>query len=488
MTSNSSDTLFQPPAGGRTQETTAPQQEDSAQQAQKNAYSVSEISQAIKRTVEQGFSYVRIRGEISGFKRAASGHLYLDLKDEKSLINAVCWRGVASKLLCAPRDGLDVIVTGKVTTYPGRSNYQIVIEQMELAGIGALMQQLEELKQKLRSEGVFDAERKKPRPKMPQVIGVITSPTGAVIRDILHRIEDRFPVHVVVWPVKVQGDGAAQQIAEAIDGFNSREIENMREIIDDETGEVTEVVEKIRPDLLIVARGGGSLEDLWCFNEEIVVRAAYNSDIPIISAVGHETDTTLIDHAADLRAPTPTAAAEMAVPVRSDLLGYTTEAGLRLQRTIYRQIEEKKQLIAGLARGIPRPTDMLEYNMQRLDDISTRLNAAMQQNIKNRQQYIAILHSKIRPPSQHITQVQNNLQNLDVRMTNSIQSMLQRKNDHLNATIRTLGSLSYQNTLKRGFTLVRDDSGNAITSESALPHSGSAEIQFHDGSRKVKLD
>ena len=262
--------------------------------------SVSELSRALKRTVEDAYSYVRVRGEISGFKKAGSGHLYMTLKDTDAVIDAVCWRGSASRLMTKPEDGLEVIATGRLTTYPGRSKYQIVIEQMEMAGEGALLKLLEERRKKLADEGLFDESRKQPIPFLPEVIGVVTSPTGAVIRDILHRLSDRFPRHVLLWPVLVQGEGAAAQVAAAIEGFNR----------------IAPGGQVPRPDLLIVARGGGSLEDLWGFNEEIVVRAAAASEIPLISAVGHETDTTLIDFASDRRAPTPTAAAEMAVPVQ----------------------------------------------------------------------------------------------------------------------------------------------------------------------------
>ena len=266
-------------------------------------FSVTELSTALKRTVEGGFSHVRVRAEISGLNRAASGHLYLKLKDEKSVIDGICWRGVADKLSFRPEDGLEVICSGKITIYPARSTYQMVIERMEIAGVGALMALLEERKKKLAAEGLFDQSKKTKLPFIPKVIGVVTSPTGAVIRDILHRLNDRFPRHVIIWPVLVQGDKAAFQIVSAIEGFNK----------------IKEGSANTRPDLLIVARGGGSVEDLWPFNEEIVVRAVAASHIPIISAVGHETDTTLIDFASDLRAPTPTAAAELAVPVLVDL-------------------------------------------------------------------------------------------------------------------------------------------------------------------------
>ena len=277
-------------------------------------FSVSELSGALKRSVEEAFGGVRVRGEISGFKRAASGHLYMALKDENAVLDAVCWRGVAQKLQHRPEEGLEVIATGRLTIYPGRSKYQLVIESIEPAGEGALLKLLEERRRLLAAEGLFDESRKQPIPFLPEVIGIVTSPTGAVIRDILHRLRERFPRRVLLWPVPVQGSGAAERMAQAVHGFN-RQLP---------AGTVP------KPDVLIIARGGGSLEDLWCFNEEIVVRAVAESAIPVISAVGHETDTTLIDHAADLRAPTPTGAAEMAVPVRGELLTRLTGTGTRL--------------------------------------------------------------------------------------------------------------------------------------------------------------
>ena len=304
---------------------------------------VTELSLALKRTVEDAFSYVRLRGEISGFKRAASGHMYMALKDADSVMDGVCWRGQASKLAVNPEDGLEVVVTGRLTTYPGRSKYQIVIESMELAGEGALLKLLEERRRKLAAEGLFDDERKRALPFLPKVIGVVTSPTGAVIRDILHRLRDRFPRHVLLWPVMVQGEGAAEQVARAIEGFNGMEA----------GGKIP------RPDLLIVARGGGSLEDLWAFNEEIVVRAAAASDIPLISAVGHETDTTLIDFASDRRAPTPTAAAEMAVPVRADLISFVKDLDRRAIGGLTRKLDETGRHLEGLGRGLPKPDQLV---------------------------------------------------------------------------------------------------------------------------------
>ena len=301
-------------------------------------FSVSELSRALKRTVEDSYPYVRVRGELSGFKRAASGHLYMTLKDENAVLDAVCWRGTAGRLSIAPEDGLEVICTGKLTTYPGRSKYQIVVEQMEMAGEGALLKLLEDRRKKLAAEGLFDDARKRALPFLPDVIGVVTSPTGAVIRDILHRLSDRFPRHVLLWPVLVQGDGAADQVTAAIEGFNG----------------IAAGGPMPRPDLIIVARGGGSLEDLWAFNEENVVRAAAASDIPLISAVGHETDTTLIDFASDRRAPTPTAAAEMAVPVRAELQAAVLDNERRMVAAMHRMVDDRRLRVDGLARGVAR--------------------------------------------------------------------------------------------------------------------------------------
>src|SRR5690349_21447290 len=336
-------------------------------------FTVSEISQAVKRTLEGRFDRVRVRGEISGFKRATSGHLYFALKDEEAKLDGVCWRGTAQRLSIAPEDGLEVIATGKVSSYPGRSSYQIIIDSLELAGEGALLKLLEERRKKLAAEGLFDASRKQALPFLPEVIGVVTSPTGAVIRDILHRLRDRFPRHVLVWPVLVQGEGAKDQIATAINGFNA----------------ITPGGVIPRPDLLIVARGGGSLEDLWAFNEEVVVRAAAASTIPLISAVGHETDTTLIDHASDPRAPTPTAAAEMAVPVRAELLADVMQDGARLARAMRRMTDEARLRLEGLGRGLPRPAQIIAERIQTLDGCVERLLHARIGYFQRRRELVA---------------------------------------------------------------------------------------------------
>jgi len=329
------------------------------------AMSVSELSSALKRMVEGEFGHVRLRGEISGWKRAASGHAYLALKDADAVIDGVIWRGAASAIPFQPQDGIEVIVTGKLTIYPGRSKYQIVIERMELAGEGALMALFEKLKAKLAGEGLFDRERKKPLPYMPRTIGVVTSPTGAVIRDILHRLEDRFPSHVLVWPVKVQGEGAAAEVAAAVQGFNALPAD----------GPIR------RPDLLIVARGGGSIEDLWAFNEEVAVRAVADSAIPVISAVGHETDTSLCDFAADLRAPTPTAAAEIAVPVLADVRHTVATLAHRTERCVRRYHERAGERLAALVRVLPRRDALLGPQRQKMDDLAGRLDRALERRV-----------------------------------------------------------------------------------------------------------
>src|SRR5437879_1037116 len=344
-------------------------------------YTVSELSQALKRSVEENFSHVRVRGEISGYKRHSSGHCYFALKDAEAVLDAVCWRQTAIRLPIRPEDGMEVVCTGRLTTYPGRSKYQLVVDSIALAGIGALLRILEERRQRLAAEGLFAAERKQKLPFLPGVIGIVTSPTGAVIRDILHRLADRFPRRVLLWPVAVQGEGAAAQIAAAIAGFNRLPAGGTL----------------ARPDLLIVARGGGSLEDLMAFNEEIVVRAAAASAIPLISAVGHETDTTLIDHASDCRAPTPTAAAEMAVPVRLDLIAELGGKSSRLSGGLSRMFSERRLHLAGLARGLPDPHDLIGAAAQRLDDRAERLRLGADRRLRAAQHSLDLAAARLRP-------------------------------------------------------------------------------------------
>jgi exodeoxyribonuclease VII large subunit len=330
-----------------------------------SAFSVSELAFALKRTLEDAYGHVRLRGEVSKVTRHSSGHVYLTLKDDKAAIDGVIWKGVVRGLACQPEQGLEVIATGKITTFPASSKYQIVIDSLEPAGIGALLAQLERLKARLAGEGLFDAGRKRAIPAMPAVIGVITSPTGAVIRDILHRIRERWPCHVIVWPVVVQGDQAAAQVAAAIRGFNQME----------PGGAVA------CPDVLIVARGGGSVEDLWAFNDEALARAVAASTIPVISAVGHETDTTLIDFVSDRRAPTPTAAAEMASPVLAELKASVLDLERRLTRSGGRILEERRMRLSAASRGLPRPADLVSLASQRFDLSAGRLNAALERNV-----------------------------------------------------------------------------------------------------------
>ncbi|MEH6477149.1 MAG: exodeoxyribonuclease VII large subunit [Sneathiella sp.] len=430
-------------------------------------FTVTELSGALKRTVEDQFGHVRLRAEISGLKRAASGHVYLALKDEKAVLDGIMWRGVAQKLTFQPQDGLEVVCTGKLTTYPGRSKYQIVIESMAPAGVGALMALLEERKKKLAAEGLFSTDRKKALPYMPQVIGVVTSPTGAVIRDILHRLRDRFPTHVLLWPVLVQGEAAAGQIAAAIRGFN--------EIPKD--GSVP------RPDLLIVARGGGSLEDLWAFNEEEVVRAAAESEIPLISAVGHETDTTLIDYVSDRRAPTPTAAAEMAVPVRSELLNYVEDLDRRVRRGLTRSIAEKKDRLAGLARGLRDPQSMIADKIQHLDNLDSRLNSAVGNSVALKRQRFTSVSAQLRPDllKRGFTQNSERLQNYQSRMDRAVTVIKNRSNDRLNSTARMMESLSFKRVLARGYSIVKDSDGIVISSLKSASDGQSVSVQFQDG-------
>ena len=366
------------------------------------AMSVSELSQRLKRVVEGEFGHVRLRGEISGWKRAASGHAYLCLKDADAIIDGVMWRGAAATIPFAAQDGLEVVATGKLTTYPGRSKYQVVIERMELAGEGALMALFEKLKAKLAGEGLFDAKAKKPLPYMPRTIGVVTSPTGAVIRDILHRLADRFPSHVLVWPVKVQGEGAAAEVARAVRGFDAMPAD----------GPVR------RPDLLIVARGGGSIEDLWAFNEEVVVRAVADCTIPVISAVGHETDTSLCDFAADLRAPTPTAAAEMAVPVLADVRHTVATLAHRTDRCVRRYHERAAERLAALVRVLPRRDALLGPQRQRMDDLGARLDRALERRVTVARSQLdrsagalrpAMLDQRLRAASERLTGIARHL-------------------------------------------------------------------------------
>ena len=430
-------------------------------------FTVSEISAAVKRTLEGTFERVRVRGEVSKPNYHGSGHLYFSLKDENAVIDACAWRATVGRLKLRLEHGMEVIVTGRVSSYPGSSKYQIVIDSVELAGEGALLKMLEDRRKRLAAEGLFDAARKKPLPYLPEVIGVITSPTGAVIRDILHRLADRFPRRVILWPVKVQGDDAAAQVVTAIKGFNELPA----------GGKVP------RPDVLIVARGGGSLEDLMPFNDEAVVRAAAASAIPLISAVGHETDTTLIDFAADRRAPTPTAAAEMAVPVRSQLRDEVSDHGRRLVRALTRLSEEMTQ---------------------RLDGWIERLLNAPRAYFSSRSDRIARLAAGLPTPKQQLAQAHLKLEHGAAALTQCMRALLthrqhafERAAAHLRRDaieqriargllqIESLGDLldsySYENVLARGFALVRDAADRPVTSAAKVTPGAGLSIQFGDG-------
>lgn len=482
-------------------------------------FTVSELSQSLKRTVEDAFGHVRVRGEISGFRGAhSSGHCYFALKDESAKIEAVIWKGVHGRMRFKPQEGLEVIATGKLTTYPGSSKYQIVIEALEPAGIGALMALMEERKKKLAAEGLFDEARKQLLPWLPEVIGVVTSPTGAVIRDILHRLEDRFPRRVLVWPVKVQGDGSAEQVAAAIRGFNA----------------IAPGGKIPRPDVLIVARGGGSLEDLWSFNEEIVVRAAAESMIPLISAVGHETDITLIDFVADKRAPTPTAAAEMAVPVRSDLFVEVADLARRTRACWQRGHENRRSELRAAARALPAAGDLLAIPRQRLDSAGSSLPRCLKANthahfrrftaagakltlrvlhgqisqadhrltvcgerlglsarslLRRRRDRFAGLEVRLRASKLSNAQAQRNAiarqrertHRLHERAGRAWATLLQRLDARVENSGKLLAALSYRGVLARGFALVRDEAGHPLHAADSVGPNARLEIEFADG-------
>jgi exodeoxyribonuclease VII large subunit len=428
--------------------------------------SVSELSGALKRVVEDRFGYVRVRGEISGFKRAASGHVYLALKDDRAVIDGVMWKGTSSRLAFAAEDGIEVIATGKLTTYPGRSKYQIVIEQMELAGEGALMQLFERLRAKLLAEGLFDAQRKRPLPLLPRTIGIVTSPTGSVIRDILHRLADRCPSHVIVWPVLVQGDKAAEQIAAAVRGFSNLP----------ENGPVP------RPDLLIVARGGGSIEDLWSFNEEITVRAIAESTIPVISAVGHETDTTLADFAADVRAPTPTAAAEMAVPVRAELLAMLNDSGTRLQRSVQNRLSLAKERVEAQRRLMPAFGDLLRPQQQRLDEQGERLRLMAERAIGRWQGRLAQSSGALRPAliQRRWHMAADRLAAVRIQ-PDMLTRRLQEAQQRLAQGWRLAENLHPDRPLKFGYARVSASDGTVVTSTVAAAKARLLTLHFADG-------
>ncbi|MEM9704936.1 MAG: exodeoxyribonuclease VII large subunit [Pseudomonadota bacterium] len=499
-------------------------------------YSVSELSAAVKRSIEDGFGFVRVRGELGRVSRPQSGHVYLDLKDERAVLSGVIWKGNAARLKIAPEQGMEVVATGRLTTFPGQSRYQIVIDSLEPAGVGALMALFEERKKKLAAEGLFDAEKKKPLPYLPRVIGVVTSPSGAVIRDILHRLRDRFPSHVLLWPTVVQGRGAEAKIAEAIDGLNR---------LGGDAGPP-------RPDVIIVARGGGSLEDLWCFNEEAPARAAARSAIPVISAVGHETDTTLIDYAADRRAPTPTAAAEMATPVRSELYAEILGKERRLLSASQQGLERRRVAVQSASRGLGRAEDLLGPSAQRLDRASDRLRSGLRSRVDRasgrlaaarltpaalstrlrendrrlREAYArfrvtrqtaldarsvklsgvavrlpaalrvvtarsAVQLAKMRLPtatlSSRVGDAAERLEQTVSRLAHTPDRVFNRRQDALAHISAMLASLSYERVLQRGFVLVRGPDGGLFASASEGADGAPVTLQFADGHRDATL-
>ncbi len=479
-------------------------------------FSVSEISNAIKRLIEEEFSYVRIRGEIGRVSLPRSGHVYLDLKDEKSVIAGVIWKGVADKLMTKPEEGMEVIARGRVTTFGGQSKYQIIIDDLRPAGVGALMAMLEKRKKQFQAEGIFNQEHKKPLPFLPEIIGVITSPSGAVIKDILHRLSDRFPRKVTLWPVAVQGENCAREVSRAIDGFNSLTVQNPL----------------IAPDLIIVARGGGSIEDLWGFNEELVVRSAFKSTIPLISAIGHETDTTLLDYVADVRAPTPSAAAEMAVPVRHELLALIDANEARLSRALSQVLLNRSQRLLDISRSLPRVFGLLEGPTQRLDSISTRLPISLTSSVKLKKSRLFELSTGIKPTSlimrlensqskfelqakqlktllgycidlrkqtlgslfsrienlslkREILHEQKNLKDLSLRIRKAYEMSLTNLETKLQAIDRLRETLGYRETLNRGYAVIRSGD-NVITEKAKALYETNLSIEFWDGELPIK--
>ncbi|BCH26620.1 exodeoxyribonuclease 7 large subunit [Mesorhizobium sp. L-8-10] len=474
-------------------------------------YTVSEISGALKRVVEDAFGNVRVRGEISGYRGPhSSGHAYFSLKDDRARIEAVVWKTTMSRLKFRPEEGMEVIATGRLTTYPGSSKYQIVIDNLEPAGAGALMALLEERKRRLAAEGLFDQDRKRRLPYMPGIIGVVTSPTGAVIRDILHRIRDRFPLHVLVWPVRVQGETAGAEVTAAVEGFNALAAD----------GPIP------RPDVLIVARGGGSLEDLWGFNDEGLARAVAASKIPVISAVGHETDWTLVDFVADMRAPTPTGAAEFAVPVKAELQATLASLAARLSGATSRGVERKRQALRAAGRALPSPDQLLALPRRRFDEATARLGRALvvsterkrarldaariapsllarrlaearrhldhaagrlpkgaQAGLRERRRHLATLNARmtVEPIARHAAELRREEQRIAVRLRRAVDGLLAARRTRFSQAERMLSTVSYQSILERGFAVVRDADGQTVKRAAALGAGAPLSIQFADG-------
>jgi len=422
-------------------------------------YSVSDLAKGLKKTLEDSFAHIRVRGELSGIKLAASGHLYGDIKDDDAVINIVCWRGNLSKIDLTPEDGMEVLITGRISSYPKSSRYQIVIETMELAGEGALLKLLEQRKRKLAAEGLFDPERKKRLPLIPRKIGIITSPTGAVIRDIMHRLRDRFPRPVILYPTIVQGDKAAAHIIQGIDTLHKLPAAQ-------------------RPDVIIIARGGGSLEDLMPFNDESLVRAVAAARLPIISAIGHETDTTLIDYAADLRAPTPTGAAEMIVPVRLNLLAQIQDDGLRLTNTLMRSIREKKYQLDSHSAKIANPQRLLETKTQAVDFLHDKIINGWRRYKQNKTTQLERSAYRLRTPDTLIQQKQQQLAHITERLKRTAPSITKTKQERLNASMRMLESLSPKSVLSRGYALAFDAQQKLITDPDTIKAGDTLHLEF----------
>jgi exodeoxyribonuclease VII large subunit len=450
-------------------------------------YTVSEVSNIIKKSIENNFEFVRIRGEISGLKIAPSGHIYFSLKDQSSVLSAVCWKGVSGTLKHQPEDGLEVVCSGAITTYPGQSKYQMMVKSLAPAGLGALMALLEKRKVEFAKEGLFDSKHKLKIPFIPNTIAVVTSPTGSVIRDIIHRIEDRYPCRIVVWPVLVQGESAAQQITKAIYGLN-----NLQDL-------------SLKPDVIIVARGGGSLEDLWPFNEEIVVRATFNSKIPIISAVGHETDTTLIDYVSDMRAPTPTAAAEFAVPVKKELSLNLADLHTRQLNGLKNYYTNSTQIVKSLSHRLPNLDYLVNNYTQKIDDLNLRLIDSFPKYVEVLRNHLGRFSDKLRIPDYHFEIYNKNLNIVISNIQNLVRQIFKEKIYNLKLAARDLkiditdkekellhtnkllDSYHYKNTLNRGFAIVRGENNKMIKSTSDIKGK-ILSIEVSDGIKNIKIE
>ena len=435
-------------------------------------YTLTDLSNAVKRTIEANFEIVRVRGEISRPAFPNSGHVYFSLKDANVSLASVIWKGQISQVNIQPEEGMDVICTGKLTTFAGQSRYQLNVIQIEFAGEGALLKQLEALRLRLQVEGLFSEERKQKIPYLPAVIGVVTSPTGAVIRDIVHRISERFGTRILVASVPVQGKGSEQHIASAITAFN----------------QMPKSAKVPKPDVIIVARGGGSLEDLWCFNEEVVVRAVSESVIPIISAVGHETDTTLIDYAADIRAPTPTAAAEIATPVLTELVARILELDYRATHAMERKCQFKDNQLTAAVRGLIHPIDQINLLSQRIDLINERIEKTLQNSLNSKQNYLVNLFERMPTPFQKLADIQVRLIAANEKVSSQIDKILFNSEQTILRYGQLLDAFSFRRVLEKGFALVTDSKGAPVKKSKDAPFGEQVNIQFFDNTRMAQLD